>query len=127
MATTKTVFTSQPTSSANNTVSRYVQGGVTDVYANRLGWWDGFTFPPSSDDVSFTLESKYNQRPDLLAYDMYGKSLLVWFVLQYNGIVDINEEFITGAVIRLPTKSRLFSSIMIYQEGGNVVNSQTTS
>ncbi len=119
----KTVFNTQPTSSAQNPTSRYVQGGVTDVYNNRLGWWSGFVISPSPTDVSFPLEPKYHQRPDLLAFDAYGNSTLMWLVLQYNKIVDINEEFVAGALITLPTKSRVFSSIMTNQAGGNPVSS----
>lgn len=123
MATTKTtVFNTQPASSAENTLSRYVQGGLTDVYNNRLGWWDGYALAPASDDTSFPLDPKYHQRPDLLAFDAYGKSTLMWLVLQFNNIVDINEEFVSGAVIRLPSKSRVFASILIYQAGGNPVS-----
>jgi len=123
MATTTptTVFNTQPTKSTDNTMTRYVQGGLTDVFSDRLGWWDGYQFTTAPDDITFTLDAKYNTRPDLLAYDMYGKSTLAWLVLQYNLVVDINEEFITGAVVTLPSKSRVFSSILTYQSGGNPV------
>lgn len=116
-----TVFTSQPASSADNPTSRFVQGGVTDVYTNRLGWWEADIFESATDDITIALDAKYNRRPDLLAYDMYGKANLMWLVLQYNLIVDINEEFVTGASITLPSKSRVFSSIMVSQAGGNPV------
>jgi hypothetical protein len=126
MATSNTtVFTTQPTSSVEVPLSRYVQGGLTDVYPTRLGWWDGVTFTTASDDLKFVLQSRYHQRPDLLAYDTYGKSTLMWVVLQYNAIVDINEEFITGVPIILPSKSRLFSSILINQTGGSPVSTSS--
>lgn len=124
MATSnKTVFTTQPTSSTDNPLTRYVQGGITDVYSNRLGWWDGFTASTAPDDQTFALDAKYNVRPDLLAYDLYGKSTLMWLVLWFNAIVDINEEFVTGATITVPSKSRVFSSILVQQTGGNPVTS----
>lgn len=116
-----TVFNSQPTKSTDVPLSRYVQGGITDVFTNRLGWWDGYVLTTAADDVKFVLESKYDRRPDLLAYDMYGKSTLQWLVLQYNLIVDINTEFVMGATIILPSKSRVFQSILTYQAGGNPV------
>lgn len=118
---TKTVFNTQPTSSANNPTSRYVQGGVTDVYVNRLGWWEANPMVTASDDITIVLSPRYNTRPDLLAYDMYGKSNLMWLVLLFNAIVDVNEEFVTGATITLPSKSRVFSSIVSSQPGGNPV------
>lgn len=103
-------------------MSRYVQGGLTDVFSDRLGWWDGYQLTTAPDDIPpFALQAKYDTRPDLLAYDTYGKSTLMWLVLQYNLIVDINTEFVTGAIITLPSKSRVFSSILSYQAGGNPV------
>ena len=120
-----TVFNTQPTASTDVPLSRYVQGGITDVFSNRLGWWDGYELTTAPDDVTFQLDAKYNTRPDLLAYDMYGKATLMWLVLQYNLIVDINTEFITGATITLPSKARLFQSILTYQAGGNPVTTQT--
>ena len=122
MATTKsTVFNTQPTKSTDNPTCRYVQGGTTDVYADRLGWWEGRSLTTAPDDISFVLQSKYNTRPDLLAYDMYGKANLAWLVLQYNAIVDIEEEFVTGAQMVLPSAARVFSSIMTFQAGGKPV------
>lgn len=117
----KTVFNTQPTASTDVPMSRYVQGGLTDVFQNRLGWWDGYVLTTAPDDIKIILDAKYNTRPDLLAFDMYGKSTLQWLVLQYNLIVDINEEFVTGATMILPSKSRVFQSILTYQAGGNPV------
>jgi hypothetical protein len=117
----KTVFNTQPTKSTNVPMSRYVQGGLTDVFSNRLGWWDGYILTTAPDDIKIILEPKYNTRPDLLAFDMYGKSTLQWLVLQYNLIVDINTEFVTGVTIVLPSKSRVFQSVLTYQAGGNPV------
>jgi hypothetical protein len=122
-----TVFNTQPTASTDVTNSRYVQGGLTDVFTDRLGWWDGYKLTAATDDLTFTLAPKYNTRPDLLAYDLYGAANLMWVVLQYNLIVDINDEFVTGAKITLPSKSRLFSSILTYQSGGNPVTTITNT
>lgn len=121
----KTVFNTQPTKSTDNPISRYVQGGLTDVFVNRTGWWDGYELASATDDIKLVLTPKYNTRPDLLAYDMYGKSTLMWLVLQYNLIVDINTEFVTGVTVILPSKSRVFSSILTYQAGGNPVTTTT--
>ena len=90
------------TSSVNDPNSRYVQGGTTDVYPARLGWWERLVIEPASDDTTFYLPPSYNLRPDLLAYDLYGKAVYAWIILQYNSIVDINTEFVTGAQITYP-------------------------
>lgn len=87
--------------------SRYQRGGSTDQYSKRLGWWDRTIFAKDSSDIIYTIEPKYEYRPDLLAYDMYKNESLGWFILQYNNILDINTEFKTGNIIMLPTTSRL--------------------
>ena len=92
--------------------SRYSQGGTVDVDGNRLGWWERIVFQKSPLDVTLTITKKYARRPDLLAIDMYGKANLQWFVLQFNNISDINEDFIEGKVITLPTKSRLIGEML---------------
>ena len=40
--------------------------------------------PEDSDDVIYEIQSQYHQRPDLLAYDMYGSSKLWWVYAQRN-------------------------------------------
>jgi hypothetical protein len=93
-------------------LGRYSYGGKSTVVGNNIGWWERTTFTTSTTDVPYVLEAKYHQRPDLLAASMYGKSTLMWFVLQYNNIVDVQEEFVTGASLQLPTKARTFSELL---------------
>lgn len=90
---------------------RYVQGGKTDDFGNKLGWWERKVFNYSYSDVTLVLPSKYNRRPDLLAFDLYGKAGLQWFILQYNTISDITE-FESGLLLTLPTRSRLLSEML---------------
>ena len=94
------------------TNSRYSQGGSVDVKDNRIGWWERKMFTRSPLDVTIKITRKYARRPDILAYDMYGKSSLQWFILQYNGVLDVNEDFIEGVEITLPTKSRLLGEML---------------
>lgn len=91
---------------------RYSQGGTTEVVGNRIGWWERKNFPKSTMDVSIVITKRYAHRPDLVAYDMYGKTSLMWVVLQYNAILDVMEDFTEGTVIRLPSRSRLFSQLL---------------
>lgn len=90
---------------------RYVQGGKTDDLGNRIGWWERKVFNYSSSDVTLKLPAKYNRRPDLLAFDLYGKAGLQWFILQYNVISDITD-FENGLILTLPTRSRLLSEML---------------
>ena len=49
-----------------------------------LGLFRIRTIPAQSDDVPYTIEPQYHQRPDLLAYDMYGNPGLWWVFCQRN-------------------------------------------
>jgi hypothetical protein len=90
-----------------NPTSRYVQGGNTDVFPTRLGWWDRKVFTISDDDLILQIDAIYHQRPDRLAYDLYGKATYVWLVLQYNNILDVTTEFVQGKILYLPTPQRV--------------------
>jgi hypothetical protein len=97
-------------SSADNPSSRYVIGGNVDVFPNRLGWWERKIFYASSDDLILILTPKYHQRPEILAYDVYGKATYAWLVLQFNNILDVTTEFVVGKEIHLPTPRRVLLS-----------------
>lgn len=102
-------------SSLENKHSRYVQGGTTSRKKKTVGWWERDTTISKNgkDDILIpALPAVYNNRPDLLSYDLYGNNNLEWLILQYNNIVDITEEFVTGARIVAPSKARLFSGIL---------------
>lgn len=91
---------------------RYVHGGRVEIKGNRLGWWDRVIFKRAATDIIYTISAKYRYRPDLLAYDLYGSSKLQWFIMQYNNVSDLFEDFAEGTEITLPTKSRLFSELL---------------
>lgn len=94
--------------------SRYVQGGNTDIFSNRLGWWEQLDLKENqfNDIIISPLIAAYDKRPDLLSFAVYGRTDFEWVILQYNNIVDINEEFVTGATIIMPNKMRILGDIM---------------
>lgn len=92
--------------------SRYAVGGTSTIVGDRIGWWERTIFPTSPLDVEITVTRKYVGRPSKLAYDLYGKDGLMWFVLQYNNIIDITTDFAEGTVLILPTKARLFGELL---------------
>lgn len=98
--------------------SRYVQGGTTDRYRARLGWWERKLLPQNDTDIKLTLQPSEDRRPDLVAARIYGKATLAWIVLQYNTIVDVETEFTTGTEIRLPSVRRVTLDIMTQPTGG---------
>ena len=65
--------------------------------------------PADPDDQVYEIQSQYHQRPDLLAYDMYGNPKLWWVYAQRN--MDILKDpvfdFRVGTEIRVPKGSRL--------------------
>lgn len=107
--------------STDQRLSRYVQGGVTDRYNKRLGWWERSLFETSNDDITYVIPQSRDRRPDLVAKDAYGQVSLMWLVLQYNYIVDIETEFRAGKEIKLPTQQRVLSQFMTQAIGGNPI------
>lgn len=99
--------------------SRYVQGGTTDRYRNRLGWWERKVFSKSDTDINVTVQPNEDRRPDLVAYRVYQQQALMWLVLQYNNIVDVETEFTTGTELRLPTQRRVTLDFLTQPTGGN--------
>ena len=98
--------------------SRYVQGGTTDMYPNRAGWWERRKFTKHDSDVEFTITDNYDKRPHKLAYDIYGRDDYFFIILQYNNILDINEEFVAGKIILLPTPNRVMMEFFTKRTGG---------
>ncbi len=100
--------------------SRYVQGGATDNFGTRLGWWERRTIQQRDDDIFRTISNQEARRPDLIAFNVYGSAELAWLVLQYNNIVDHIVELAEGKEIRLPPKQRVSLSILTGSTGGVV-------
>lgn len=105
-------------SSVNKDTSRYSQGGVTYTFPKRVGWWEREIFALRDDDVNITITNRQAGRPDLIAYDMYQDSSLMWLVMQYNNIVDPVEELAEGLSIRVPARQRVLLSILTKSTGG---------
>lgn len=65
--------------------------------------------PSEADDVRYVIENQYRNRPDLLAYDLYGDAKLWWVFVQRNMSVikDPIYDFRPGTAIYLPKKSNL--------------------
>jgi len=65
--------------------------------------------PAEADDFLYTIETQYKNRPDLLAYDLYGNPKLWWVFVQRNMSIleDPIYDFSTGKTIQLPKLSNL--------------------
>jgi len=69
--------------------------------------------PKEADDVVYTINSTYNMRPDMLAFDLYGHSDLWWVFAQRNPNILVNPllDFSTGTTIYLPKLSNLQNAL----------------
>ncbi len=104
--------------STDNRNSRYVQGGTSEIYNNRTGWWERRVFEPQDDDIRFVVTAAEEGRPDVISQRIYGKAIYAWLVLQYNNIVDVETELLPGAVMFLPSQNRLILDIITKPSGG---------
>ena len=69
--------------------------------------------PKQSDDIRFTINTTYQYRPDLLAYDLYGTGSLWWVFYQRNPntLTAPPLDFVTGTEIYLPKSDTLKSNL----------------
>lgn len=77
-----------------------------DVMVNR-------PIPKSTDDILFTINTTFEYRPDLLAFDLYGDSALWWVFYQRNPntLAAPPMDFSAGTVIYLPKLSTLKTAL----------------
>ena len=100
--------------------SRYVQGGTTERYPNRLAWWNRRVLEYADDDVYIEVLPEEAGLPHKISYRVYNDKTgeLAWLIMQYNNIVDELEELKTGVVLRLPSPARVMQAIMSQSTGG---------
>lgn len=101
-------------SSLDRQYSRLNIGGTTDVLNNGsvLGWWEKKEFVHNAtDDIQFIITKSNEYRPDIISYLVYAREDLAWLVLQYNNIIDINEELVSGAILALPSYNRVMYNL----------------
>jgi hypothetical protein len=81
----------------------------TPVEDNYLGIFSIRPVSAEPDDFFYTIESQYEYRPDLLAFDLYGETSLWWVFMQRNldVIQDPIFDFTAGTKIFIPKNSSL--------------------
>lgn len=79
-----------------------IQGKFLDIMKKRTIFKD-----PT--DEEYTIEPKYNLRPDLFSYDRYGTAKYWWMFAMRNPdlIVDPINDFVSGKVIRVPSQENI--------------------
>ena len=90
--------------------SPYYQTGYSqfflEVMVNR-------PIPKENDDISFTINTTYQYRPDLLAFDLYGNAGLWWVFYQRNPntLQAPPLDFAVGTLIYLPKITTLKTAL----------------
>ena len=76
-----------------------------------LDLWEGIVIPAYDNDQSLILPGLYNNKPHLLAYDLYGTSRLWWVFSVRNPdvIKDPIYDFVAGIQIYVTDKETLLS------------------
>jgi hypothetical protein len=85
----------------------------TPKTAGYLGVYEPRTFKSNKDDIEYKIDRWYSQRPDLLAYDLYGSAKLWWVFSVRNPdvIKDPIYDFVEGAIIRIPRQDDIEAGI----------------
>jgi len=85
----------------------------TPTWGIFLDTWEGKTISPDVTDARYQIDSVYNCRPDLLAYDLYKDTNLWWVfaVRNPNVLKDPLMDFVTGTVIYVPTPTVVKNSL----------------
>lgn len=86
--------------------SPYYNTGTNEYYMDLMV---NRPIPKNPNDQLFTINTTYHMRPDLLAYDLYGKSDLWWVFAQRNPNTLQNPlgDFVKGQRIYLPQLTTL--------------------
>lgn len=89
--------------------SPYASTNQADVYLEYLDFWNGPFVFPSSSDAMYVVQAKYDRRPDLLSYDLYGTTGWWWIFAMRNPdiIKDPIYDLKAGITIYVPNKNEL--------------------
>lgn len=93
--------------------TRYSPYYATDSFGKFLDVMTDRKITARASDVLYTIDKVYENRPDLLAFDLYGSSSLWWVFTQRNPdiIQDPIYDFRAGRNIYIPTKDQLNSDL----------------
>jgi hypothetical protein len=79
----------------------------TGNWGQFLDVWAGKAVPPDATDALYEIDKIYENRPDMLAYDLYQDNQLWWvFAVRNPDVIrDPVLSFSAGKVIYVPTKA----------------------
>jgi hypothetical protein len=87
----------------------YANTPQTDFY---LDIWSPVFVTTNASDSLFEIDPKYNKRPDLLSYDLYGTPNYWWIFALRNmdTLVDPINDFLSGVIIYIPQLTSIKST-----------------
>jgi len=87
----------------------------TSTWGQFLDVWkyNTLTIPAAVTDALYQIDPPYDNRPDLLAHDLYGDSNLWWVFAVRNPdvLIDPLLNFVAPAVIYIPTKETVQTAL----------------
>lgn len=99
---------------ATTTYSQTSPYRTTSFWGNQfLDLWPGIIIPADITDALYQIDPPYNNRPDLLAYDLYKDANLWWVFAVRNPdvIQDPLFDFVAPTVIYIPNYSIVKSAL----------------
>lgn len=84
--------------------SRYAESTVVYYTERKLLTYNTYkkgTYKPTPKDKFMVVTKRYEFRPDLVSYDVYGTPDFWWKIMEANGIADVYN-FKVGLNLRLP-------------------------
>ena len=93
-----------------DSTSPYFETGYSQFFLDTMV---NRPIPKENDDLTFTINTTYQYRPDLLAFDLYGIAGLWWVFYQRNPntLQAPPMDFKTGTLIYLPKITTLKSAL----------------
>ena len=94
-----------------SSTSQYYSTGQSSWH---LDLWKKPSIPlDDNSDYMYSITTKYDNNPGLLAYELYGDQKLWWVFVIMNPdiLIDPIYDFVSGIQIRVPTKTRLQSCL----------------
>jgi hypothetical protein len=87
----------------------FLRNATSDSTGQFLGLNNTPRIPASSQDVEYVLECRYEERPDILAYEIYGSTRYWWVFSARNPDVlkDPIRDFRSGITIMLPIETNV--------------------
>jgi hypothetical protein len=85
---------------SNYRITPIVNNKYLDIYTSPIINTSDF------ETTNIIIENKFNNRPDLLAYNLYGNSKLWWVFAEFNPdtLIDPIIDFVGGMKITVPTR-----------------------